>query len=114
MLISAIFFLSDVRGESDLHGGFEILAKIVRQFFKSQPNDYIFGDGVHLINTRSENDARSNMDDGTVIGVLENYLDSHEVRIKLGELMPGEAFGRSFKSAMIEIYGNANESELTN
>lgn len=113
VLVSVIFFLSNVKGESEIHGGLDILSKIFRQFLKSQPDDYKFGDGVHLINTRSENDARSNMDDSTVIGVLENYLDSHELRIKLAELMPGEGFGRSFKTAMNEVYGNANESEST-
>lgn len=111
VLLSAIFFLSDVRADGgDMHSGLDILAKIVRQFLKSH-DDYKFGDGVHLISTRSENDARANKDDGTVVGVLENYLDSHEVRIHLAELMPGQGFGRSFKSAMSEIYGNDNDSK---
>ncbi|XP_017781611.1 PREDICTED: uncharacterized protein LOC108566310, partial [Nicrophorus vespilloides] len=31
---------------------------------------------------------------------VENYLQNHELRIKLPELMPGEGFGRTFKDAM--------------
>lgn len=113
MLVSAFFFLSDIRGESDVHGGLDILTKIFRQFLRSQPVDYKIGEGVHLLNTRSENDARANTDDGTVFGAVENYLETHEVRIKLAELMPGEGFGRSFKTAMNEIYGNSNESKFS-
>lgn len=112
LLISAFFFLSNVEGQSELHGVLDIVTKIFRQFLKSQPNDYKIGDGVHLLNIQSENDARANLDDGTVVGALENYLESHEVRIKLSELMPSEGFGRSFKSAVNEIYGNGNESKL--
>lgn len=113
VVIGVLFITAGVRAESDLHGGLQILAKIFRQYLKSQPDDYKIGDGVHLLNTRSEIDARAIMDDGTVVGVLENYLESHELRIRLAELMPGEGFGRSFKSAVNEIYGRTNESELT-
>ncbi|KAJ8952315.1 hypothetical protein NQ318_017208 [Aromia moschata] len=79
-------------------------------FLKSQPEDLTLGDGVHLINTRSENDARSNMDDGSFLGTLENYLESHELRIRLPELMPGEDFGRAFNTAMNEVEGKDESS----
>lgn len=112
LLLSAFLVITGVRGQSDIHGAFDILTKFVRQILKSQPDDYKIGDGVHLLSKRSENNARANTDDGTVIGVLENYLETHELRIKLADLMPGEGFGRSFKSAVGEIYGVGNESEL--
>ncbi|CAH1973332.1 unnamed protein product [Acanthoscelides obtectus] len=91
--------------------GLQILTKVFRQYLKSQPEDLVLGDGVHLISTRSENDARANMDDGTFLGVIESYLRDHEVRIKLPELMPGEGFGRAFKTAMEEVDGQDGESE---
>lgn len=112
LLFCVLLVLSGVEGQSDIHGAFDILTKIFRQILKSQPDDYKIGDGVHLLSKRSENVGRANTDDGTVLGVLENYLETHEVRIKLGELMPGEGFGRSLKSAMTEIYGAGNESKL--
>lgn len=110
IIISAIVVFSDVRAES---GVVDIVTKVFRQFLRSQPEDFKIGDGVHLLNTRSENDARTYKDDGTALGVLENYLETHELRIRLAELMPGEGFGRSFKSSVNEIYGFGNESEFT-
>lgn len=112
ILFSVIVLFSGVRAESEVHGAVDILTKIFRQFLRSQPKDFQIGDGVHLLNTRSDNDARAIADDGTVMGVLENYLETHELRIRLAELMPGEGFGRSFKSTVNEIYGFGNESEL--
>lgn len=84
----------------DFGHGILILGKVVRQYLNSQVEDVRLGDGVHLVNTKSLNDARANVDDGSVLGALENYLQHHEVRIKLPELMPGEGFGRAFKDAM--------------
>lgn len=82
-----------------------ILGKIVRQFINSQPQDVRVAEGVHLISTRSENDARAIKDDGTVLGSVENYLQTHEVRIKLQELMPGEGLGRAIKEALSDDVG---------
>lgn len=76
------------------------IGKIARQYLISQTEDYKLTDGVHLVSTRSENDARANSDDGTVLGALENFLKTHEVRIRLPELMPGEGLGRAFKDAV--------------
>nr|XP_022917861.1 uncharacterized protein LOC111427108 [Onthophagus taurus] len=73
---------------------------MARQFLNSQTEDVTIGEGVHLINTASPNDARANMDDGTFIGSVENYLRNHEIRIKLPELMPEEGVGRAFKVVM--------------
>lgn len=82
----------------------QIAAKVVRQFINSQPADLLIGDGVHLVNTRNDNDARSaGGDDRTVLGALETYLHNHELRIRLPELMPGEGFGRSFKETLEEL-----------
>lgn len=92
---------------TDFSHGFQILGKVVRQYLNSQPEDYKLGDGVHLISTKSENDARANTDDGSVLGAVENYLQTHEVRIKLPELMPGEGFARSFKDAMQGLDANS-------
>ncbi|XP_023015729.1 uncharacterized protein [Leptinotarsa decemlineata] len=110
VLISAIFFLSDVRASTEGPYGFQILTKVFRQFLRSQPDDVKIGDGVHIISTSSENDARANIDDGTVLGVVENYLEHHELRIRLPELMPGEGFGRALKTAMNEVDGKEDES----
>lgn len=105
-----LVFLNVVTSE-EVHG-FQILTKVFRQFLRSQPEDLKLGDGVHIVSTRSENDARANMDDGTFMGVAEDYLQSHDLRIKLSELMPGDGFGRAFKTAMNEADGK-DESKLS-
>lgn len=91
---------------ADISHGMQILGKIVRQYLNSQPEDVKISDGVHLVSVRSENDARANTDDKTVLGAVENYLQNHELRIRLPELMPGEGFGRAFKDALDNIEGN--------
>lgn len=78
----------------------------------SQPEDLKISDGVHLVSTRSENDARANTDDGTVLGAFENYLQTHEVRIKLPELLPGEGFGRAFKDALAGTEDGKNNVKI--
>uniref|UniRef100_A0A6P7GDT6 Uncharacterized protein LOC114336180 n=1 Tax=Diabrotica virgifera virgifera TaxID=50390 RepID=A0A6P7GDT6_DIAVI len=104
VLVSVIFLLSDVRTETTpVYGGLQILTKVFRQYLKSQPDDVKLGDGVHIVSVKSENDARASVDDGTVLGVIEHYLENHELRIRLPELMPGEGFGRAFKTAMEEV-----------
>lgn len=108
MLTSALIFLTIARADNP--HGLEIISKVFRQFLNTQANDLKLGEGVHLISTRSENDARANVDDGSTLGALENYLKNHEVRIRLQELMPGEGFGRAFKTAMDEVEGK-DESE---
>ncbi|XP_060528931.1 uncharacterized protein LOC132703597 [Cylas formicarius] len=109
LVLLGVLILISASGAENSHG-LTILSKILRQYINSQPEDLKLGDGVHIINTRSENDARANMDDGTVLGAVENYLESHEVRIKLPELMPGEGFGRAFKTAVDEFEGKPDES----
>lgn len=93
---------------ADFGHGLQILSKVVRQFLRSQPEDLTLGEGVHIVSTRGVNDAdaRSVGDDGTILGAMDNYLQTHEVRIKLPELMPGEGFGRAFKDAMAGFDGN--------
>ncbi|CAG9760714.1 unnamed protein product [Ceutorhynchus assimilis] len=94
--------------------GITILSKILRQYINSQPDDVRLGEGVHIISSRSENDARAYGDDSTLLGAVENYLESHEVRIRLTELMPGEGFGRAFKTAMDEVEnGTENDDQST-
>ena len=90
---------------ADVSHGMQILGKIVRQYLNTQPADVKLSDGVHLVSVRSENDARAATDDKSVFGAVENYLQTHEVRIKLPELMPGEGFGRAFKDALNNIEG---------
>ncbi|XP_057652261.1 uncharacterized protein LOC130891489 [Diorhabda carinulata] len=99
-----------VSSETPVYGGLEILTKIFRQYLKSQPEDLKLGDGVHIVSTRSENDARASTDDGTIFGVVEKYLENHELRIRLPELMPGEGFGRAFKAAMDQVNPKTDES----
>ncbi|XP_018570582.1 uncharacterized protein LOC108910467 [Anoplophora glabripennis] len=108
VLTSALIFLSLARADNP--HGLEIISKVFRQFLDTQPNDLKLGEGVHLISTRSENDARANTDDTSTLGTLENYLKNHEVRIRLQELMPGEGFGRAFKTAMDEVEGKDESS----
>lgn len=92
----------------DFSHGFQILGKAVRHYLNSQLDDVKLGEGVHLINTRSPNDARSHSDDGTILGAFENYLQNHEIKIKLPELMPEQGFGRAFKDAMEGFDANDN------
>lgn len=76
----------------------------MRQYLNTQPEDVKISDGVHLVSVRSENDARAApSDDKTILGAVENYLQNHEVRIKLPELMPNEGFGRAFKEALVDF-----------
>lgn len=92
---------------ADTATGVQIVGKVLRQYIKSQPDDLRISDGVHLVSVRSgENEARSAGDDGTLLGAVENYLQHHELRIRLPELMPGEGFGRAFKTAMDGIEDN--------
>lgn len=98
----------------DITHSFQIVTKVLRQFLKSQPEDLTLSEGVHIVNTRSINDAdaRSISDDGTVLGAMDNYLQSHELRIKLPELMPGEGFGRAFKDAVSSGLDGADVGEI--
>lgn len=80
--------------------GVQILAKVVRQYLNSQTEDLRIGEGVHLVSTKTDVNGRSNTKDSSIIDMIETYLKSHEVRIKLPELMPKEGFGRALKYAM--------------
>lgn len=111
VLTGVIFLIASTRAKTDGSHGLLTLSKILRQYINSQPEDVKIGDGVHIISTRSENDARAYGDDSTLFGAVETYLDSHEVRIRLVELMPGEGFGRAFKTAMDTVDNKENESE---
>jgi hypothetical protein len=106
VLVLAVVVATASAETADLGHGFQILSKIVRQYLNSQPEDVKISDGVHLVSVRSDNDARANTDDKTVLGAVENYLQNHELRIRLPELMPGEGFGRAFKDALDNIEGN--------
>lgn len=86
--------------------GLQVLTKVMKQYISNQAEDVKISDGVHLISTRNENDARAYTSDSSVIDLLENYLKSHEVRIKLPELMPQEGFGRAFKNIMAGFESN--------
>ncbi|XP_019756509.2 uncharacterized protein LOC109535123 [Dendroctonus ponderosae] len=110
-VLTSVILLIATLATAEGSNGITILSKILRQYINSLPEDVRLGDGVHIISTRSENDARAFGDDATLIGAVENYLDSHEVRIRLPELMPGEGFGRAFKTAMDEVESKENENE---
>lgn len=114
LVLTGVIFLILTSAKAEGPHGVTILSKILRQYINSQPDDVKLGDGVHIISTRSENDARAYGDDSTLLGAVETYLDSHEVRIRLPELMPGEGFGRAFKTAMDEVEDKDNESEYYN
>lgn len=107
-LVICIVSFSYASEGHDFGHGFQIIGKAVRHYLNSQLDDVKLGEGVHLINTRSPNDARANTDDGSVLGAVENYLLNHEVRIKLPELMPGQGFGRAFKDALEGVDANEN------
>lgn len=92
------------------HGG-KILGRMVRQYLHAQPDDVRIGDGVHLV-SRAGDDARSLSDDGTVLGAVDTYLRSHELKIRLPELMPGDDLGRSFKMALDKVEGTGVESKF--
>lgn len=110
LLAGVLSVATSVHGGSegpDIGYGLQILTKVVRQYLKSQPEDLTLSEGVHIVSTGSINDAdaRSVSDDGSLLGAVDNYLQNHEVRIKLPELMPGEGFGRAFKSALTGFEG---------
>lgn len=90
----------------DFSLGLQILGKAVRNYLNSQVDDVKLGEGVHLINNKSPNDARANNDDGTVIGAFENYLRNHEIRIRLPELMPEHGIGRALKDVVNGLDSN--------
>lgn len=92
----------------DFNIGLQIFGKSIRHYLNSHIEDFKIGEGVHIINTKSPNDARSNTDDGSVIGAMENYLRNHEIRIRLPELMPENGIGRSFKDIMEGFDNNEN------
>lgn len=110
LLLSGVLFVTSAHGGDvrDVSHGFQILTKMARQYLKAQPEDLTLGEGVHIVSTTTLNDAdaRSMPDDGSFLGTVDNYLQSHELRIKLPELMPGEGFGRAFKDAMTGFDGN--------
>ncbi|KAK5644806.1 hypothetical protein RI129_006106 [Pyrocoelia pectoralis] len=100
VLIISANLASSTKEGVDFKDGIRIVGKLFRHFVNSQPEDYKLTDGVHLISTSTANaiDARA-VDDMSVMGVIENYVRTHEVRIKLSELMPnGEELARVFRS----------------
>lgn len=110
VLAGVLSVVTSTHGSSegpDITNGFQIIAKILRQFLRSQPEDLSLSEGVHIVSTRSINDAdaRSTSDDGTIFGAVDNYIQSHELRIKLPELMPGEGLGRAFKDVVTGFEG---------
>ncbi|XP_018333767.1 uncharacterized protein LOC108742905 [Agrilus planipennis] len=112
-LLVCLFALgATVRAEKDAldYGqGLQMLGKVVRQFLQSQPEDIILGDGVHLVTTQNANEisGRAMSDGGSVFTALENYLRSHEIQIKLPELLPKGDLGRSLKSVMEDVKEDA-------
>ncbi|KAL3268019.1 hypothetical protein HHI36_007152 [Cryptolaemus montrouzieri] len=87
----------------DFSKGTHVLGKFFIHFLDSQPEDIKLSEGVHLVSIKSDNEGRALNKDKSVLGAVENYLQNHEIRIKLPELMPGEDFGRSFKEAIDDI-----------
>ena len=108
MFVVIVVIAQEVRtktDESDLGHGFQIFSKIVRQYFNDQSGDVKLGDGVHLVSTADLGDARSSFDGG-LLSSIERYLRTHEIRIKLPELLPEKGFGRSFKNVMESFEDN--------
>lgn len=108
-----VFSTVSVKGASeglDFGKGTHVLGKFFIHYLNSQPEDIKLSEGVHLVSIKSDLTGRSLNKDKTVLGAIENYLQSHEIRIKLPELMPGEEFGRSFKEA-IEDIDESNEGK---
>ncbi|KAF5290239.1 hypothetical protein FQA39_LY14793 [Lamprigera yunnana] len=102
-LVTAAVLLFAVVVEGNYDGvdskdGIHVITKLFRQFVMSQPEDYKFTDGVHLINIAPSNNITSRAaDDTSLMGVIENYIRTHEVRIKFVELMPnGQDLARTF------------------
>lgn len=101
-VIAVVASTSDASEGADFAtNGFQILTKVVRQYLHDQGEDLKIGEGVHLVSSGSlGGNARAYSSDGSVIDMLENYLKSHEIKIKLPELMPKEGIGRALKNAM--------------
>ncbi|KAF5286521.1 hypothetical protein FQR65_LT12525 [Abscondita terminalis] len=104
LLLFAVVVQSNKDGV-DVKDGLQVLSKLFRHFINSQPEDYKLTDGVHLISTSTPNDITSRAsDDTSLMGVIENYIQTHEVRIKFVELMPtGQDLARAFKSDNDEV-----------
>ncbi|KAB0794504.1 hypothetical protein PPYR_11343 [Photinus pyralis] len=100
VLIFATSLVNCSREGVDFRDGAQIIGKLFRHFVNSQPEDYQITDGVHLISTSTANDIDSrSVDDLSLMGVIENYVRTHEVRIKFTELMPdGQDLARAFRS----------------
>ncbi|KAF7265011.1 hypothetical protein GWI33_021742 [Rhynchophorus ferrugineus] len=110
VLINVFFLVLSSTVSAEGPNGFAILSKHLRQYIRAQPENVKLSDGINIISTKSENDARASGDDGTLLGVIENYLEHHEVRIKLEELMPGDRVERALKSAMDEVESKEEKS----
>lgn len=110
LILAGVLAVATSEEAPDIGYGLQILTKVVRQYLRAQPEDLTLSEGVHVVSTRSAGgaDARAAADDGTILGAVDNYLQNHEVRIRLPELMPGEGFGRAFKSALAGFDGSEN------
>lgn len=89
--------------------GLQIATKFARQYLEHQPSDIVLGDGVHLVSNgdkEAESTARAN-DDGSLLSALESFFKSHELRIRLPELMPdSENISRKFREVMDDMSKN--------
>lgn len=89
--------------------GLQIVTKFVRQYLDQQPEDITLGDGVHLVNSGDVAAAATARaaDDGSLLSSLESFLKTHELRIRLPELMPdSENIGRKFREVMDDMSKN--------
>lgn len=87
--------------------GLQYIGKFVRHYLDSQPTDIVLSDGVHLIDVGGNDaDARA-ANDNSVLNSIMNFLKTHELRIKLPELMPDtESMSRTFKEVMEDVKSN--------
>lgn len=87
--------------------GLNFIGKFVRNYLDTQPKDLVLVDGVHLVDVGGpEADARA-AGDNSILTSIVNFLQRHELKIKLPELMPdSETMSRTFKQVMDDVQKN--------
>lgn len=87
--------------------GLNYIGKFVRNYLEQQPKDLVLTDGVHLVDVGGPEASARATNDNSILTSIVNFLQRHELKIKLPELMPdSETMGRTFKQVMEDYNKN--------
>lgn len=81
----------------------KIIKNIVKQAIRSQGRDVELLDGVHLVESDGSGRKARYVGDDSLLGTVENYLESHELKIKLQDMLPAESVTTALKGAFDEL-----------